>query len=809
MRWVLNLAAVAAVVALALAVPVEAKRVSDIKNTKHNLSATAPQSTIKATGAIGPSGTDQVCVFCHTPHAATQGAQPIWNRQLSTATYTPYTSKSLDATGLDQPGGSSKLCLSCHDGTVALGQVNVLNGAASTITLQNTDGGRMPGGSGDQTGFTRKLGTDLGNDHPISFTYDAALADRDGDLQNPLTSRTDSNGVRHIDSRAPGYRPKLPLENGELQCTTCHDPHIRDDSPSEGNIKFLRQNRFQKAAPTGTYDPDTDQICLACHTKAGWAGSAHANPAVATPTYTANASNIREFPAGKQVWEAGCLNCHDTHTVQGSRRLLREGTTGSAVGGFKSGGSSAIEEACYQCHSLEGTTTTGGVSGRVLTGQGVNTFQVPDIKSDFQKPRRMPIDKFPEKHDIGDSPATRAGKDFLESDTLLADRHVECSDCHNPHRVIRNKLFTGAGLTTAGTHDHDPAAGTHTNIASGVLRGTWGVEPVWTSINTISWGEKPLRYDVKRGDPGASASTAVTEGYVTREYQVCLKCHSDYAYGDLPPSVGLETGSTPLGTNGLETFTNQAMEFAAPNDDVGKPSGRNNHRSWHPVMAPTGRTTTLRSAGATNWLAPWSGDSKIGYQTMYCSDCHGRETAAGTVDPSPGSESGPAWGPHGSNNDFILKGPWSSATGGSGTEGDLCFKCHSRSRYAGTGGGSSGFGGSKDNNLHSYHADKVGKMRCSWCHVAVPHGWKNKALLVDLNNVGAEAGLPEGTEVRAKTRTAYTQGPYYMNALNKIRSFPASGSWSEGNCGSAGKTGNGQSGRDWMRDSSENCANPP
>ena len=60
-------------------------------------------------------------------------------------------------------------------------------------------------------------------------------------------------------------------------------------------------------------------------------------------------------------------------------------------------------------------------------------------------------------------------------------------------------------------------------------------------------------------------------------------------------------------------------------------------------------------------------------------------------------------------------------------------------------GGSSGFGGSRDANLHIYHADRIGEVRCSWCHVAVPHGWKNKALLVNLNDVGPEAGLPAGT----------------------------------------------------------------
>jgi hypothetical protein len=114
------------VMLLLLSLPAMAERVSDIANTKHNLSATGPGTT-RATSE------DEVCVFCHTPHGATSfPGSPLWNRQLSSQTYTVYTSSSLDAEDimgqLDQPGGSSKLCLSCHDGTLAIGTVNVLGG---------------------------------------------------------------------------------------------------------------------------------------------------------------------------------------------------------------------------------------------------------------------------------------------------------------------------------------------------------------------------------------------------------------------------------------------------------------------------------------------------------------------------------------------------------------------------------------------------------------------------------------------------------------------------------------------------------
>ena len=63
----------------------------------------------------------QICVPCHTPHKAniTVADAPLWNHALTAATFTLYSSPTLNAT-LTQPGGGSKLCFSCHDGTVAI-----------------------------------------------------------------------------------------------------------------------------------------------------------------------------------------------------------------------------------------------------------------------------------------------------------------------------------------------------------------------------------------------------------------------------------------------------------------------------------------------------------------------------------------------------------------------------------------------------------------------------------------------------------------------------------------------------------------
>ncbi|MDH3282203.1 MAG: cytochrome c3 family protein, partial [Gammaproteobacteria bacterium] len=160
-----------------------------VATTKHNLSVSGP-------GAIKAATETRICIFCHTPHNAVP-SDPLWNRRASGSNYTPYSSSTAIASP-GQPTGASILCLSCHDGTIALGDVlsrsSPIPFAGGTTT--------MPVGPG-------RLGTDLSDDHPISFVYSASLANQSGELIVPSAL----TGPVRLDA------------SGQLQCTTCHDAH--------------------------------------------------------------------------------------------------------------------------------------------------------------------------------------------------------------------------------------------------------------------------------------------------------------------------------------------------------------------------------------------------------------------------------------------------------------------------------------------------------------------------------------------------------------------------------------------------------
>jgi len=268
-----------------------AQNPNSIIYSKHNLSVSGP-------GDIRAATESDICIFCHAPHHATSDG-PLWNHQMSVATYTPYYSSTLKA-AVGQPTGASKLCLSCHDGTVALGMVNSRSAA---IAMQ-------PGANTIPVGRASRFGTDLSAHHPVSFTYDIALATANGELRDPGRLAQEVRLDR----------------GGQMQCTSCHDAHNNQYGA------FLVKNNTASA------------LCLDCHAPNYWSTSVHA-----ASTATWNGSGQNPWPHTSQTTVAAnaCENCHSPHDAQFPRRLLNFTTE---------------EENCYSCHN-------GNVAAKNLTAE--------------------------------------------------------------------------------------------------------------------------------------------------------------------------------------------------------------------------------------------------------------------------------------------------------------------------------------------------------------------------------------------------------------------------------------------------------
>jgi len=172
--------------------------------------------------------TQQICLPCHAPHnnVATVANAPLWNHDTtSVASFQTYTSPTLTAT-VGNPTGTSKLCLSCHDGTVAL---DAFGGSSGSVFITNANGD--------------SLGTDLRNDHPISFIFNTTLASSDGGLFDPSTQLSGIPGTS-------GTIAQDMLFSGSLECASCHDVHN-----AQGIAKLLRKSNSSSG------------LCLTCHDK--------------------------------------------------------------------------------------------------------------------------------------------------------------------------------------------------------------------------------------------------------------------------------------------------------------------------------------------------------------------------------------------------------------------------------------------------------------------------------------------------------------------------------------------------------------
>ena len=345
-------------------------------------------------GTPGPvSGPLPACQFCHAPHSGiTMPGTPLWGQKLSTETnYTLYTSPTL-VNQEQEPmlGSASNLCLSCHDGTVAPGQ-NVPYG-----NLQ------MSGTMSSQDLF---IGT-LQGIHPFNFKL-------------PLNCNND-NLLASLCSGSTG-NPAVQLINGNVQCNSCHDPHVQGIDPVAQN--FLVMNNADSA------------LCLACHVSQPGSIGAGAARSTSKGTGTADlrhsTGQYNPFTAWRQSVHAtaahkislgaklgpygnmrqnACHSCHTSHHAQGAQSLLSGPIP--AVPNMD-----AATQNCITCHN-GGTNVTPAI---------------PNIYAEFAKAAGHPFPSGSNTHNTH------------ESLVLNNNRHATCVDCHNPHA----DALTGSFVSTA------------------------------------------------------------------------------------------------------------------------------------------------------------------------------------------------------------------------------------------------------------------------------------------------------------------------------------------------------------------------
>ena len=252
------------------------------------------------------------------------------------------------------------------------------------------------------------------------------------------------------------YLESLALVGDELNPPGAWDPRVRLDPRSDMQC-------------TSCHDPHDDQwgdflvmsnlgaaLCRQCHHLPFFDQTSHA---ISPMQWSGGGRDPWPHTEFSAVSSNACMNCHRSHHADGREELLSDARE---------------EETCFVCHD-----------GNVARA---------NLRAVFQKPSSHPVAQYQGAHQAGESP-------------LEAEGHVECADCHNPHRArpVRS----------------DPP------FIQGVMEGVSGVD---------------------------AAGVPVAEAIY--EYQVCFKCHGE----ETSPPLNVITRQIPS-FNTIREFSPASPSF--------------------------------------------------------------------------------------------------------------------------------------------------------------------------------------------------------------------------------------------------------
>lgn len=513
---------------------------SSIINSKHNLSSS---TTKKVKQVSNESVESEICIFCHTSHIGSPSA-PRWNHNDPGKIYTPYTSSTLKAkTG--QPSGVSKLCLSCHDGTVALGMVR--SQSPNTPFTQSI-------------GTEQNLGTDLSDDHPISFRYDAELVFSNRGLKDPDTL----TGAIQLD------------KNSQLQCTSCHDAH-------GSQYKYLLK-----------IDDIAGNLCMTCHNIEGWDESIHKN---SVANWDGGMPNPWPHTDWNNVADNSCENCHTPHGAAAKKRLLNSPTEEGNCTVCHNGNvarkdivtefnkvsthplytitglhdpmeevvlSSKRHVECDDCHNAHAASDlpTGALAGSLKKVKGVNSqgLAIEEISTEYQLCFRCHADSNYVAHNYVNRqyaenntrmefdpanqsfhPLQNIGKNTQVPSLispLTTSSIIKCTDCHNNNNGPGNG---GAGPKGPHGSMYSPILERNLNFADNQAE----------SLNTYA-----LCYKCHdRNNILADRSFAKHKKHIVEEKSSCTVCHDSHGVKSNSHLINFDRNIVSPNSSGQVSFT--------------------------------------------------------------------------------------------------------------------------------------------------------------------------------------------------------------------------------------------------------------
>lgn len=438
----------------------------------------------------------------------------------------------------------------------------------------------------------------------------------------------------------------------KVSCTNCHGPHTvvnaafsnatgTSDISDPANTKKMFVGTGATADKTaGRYSV----FCVTCHKGSGW------------PTQVFNSTTVVPL---NLTWPATRITTH----------YLNTGGAGDNYGYDKSQYTATapyiphydpvkanIE--CNYCHephvSTELYLTKAKEQNNCNTATCHGASGTEKITNALGRASKHPVDTVDNQHTNTEN----------YNNMALANRHAECTDCHDPH----------VATTTPASNNTNPRQPS-TALAGGVSGPIINVTGAIPAART-EWQNTTFTFD-----------------RAAKQYEICYKCHTSYSFNLTAPFMVNNAGAQQT-----YRYTDIAREFNP------------NNMSHHGVEAAGKNLFTEHSNNITAALInSWTPSS-----ILLCTDCHYSTAYDGTT-------SGDPKGPHGSAEDNILGAKYDSTTGTAGTSTHLCFKCHSWNalRVNNTAPGNSNF---KDNGGKNLHVDQHSGYACQACHLRTIHG---------------------------------------------------------------------------------------